>query len=146
MAKILGIATFCRKEISSVHARNEKKTISRAFFRSAKRGLPVHSSSRGCVLQGVHDGLLGVFIRCSCRVLCPNSMFAFALASCFTFGAKFEDVEVMAVGAGVWKLTADDSYSGLTSVSHVKQTVTEESLLAGDKIRKFFAATLLISP
>ena len=73
-------------------------------------------------------------------------MFAFALASCFTFGAKFEDVEVMAVGAGVWKLTADDSYSGLTSVSHVKQTVTEESLLAGDKIRKFFAATLLISP
>ena len=81
MAKILGIATFCRKEISSVHARNEKKTISRAFFRSAKRGLPVHSwhsSSRGGVLQGVHDGLLGVFIRC-CRVLCPNSMFAFVL-------------------------------------------------------------------
>lgn len=61
-------------------------------------------------------------------------MFKLVLASSVA-NAKSADIEVIAVGAEVWKLTADDSYTGSTSmdfVLYVKQTVIDESLLVSD--------------
>ena len=61
-------------------------------------------------------------------------MFRLVLASCVP-SAKSANVQVIAVGAEVWKLTADDSYTGSTSmdfVLYVKQTAIDESLLVSD--------------
>ena len=64
--------------------------------------------------------------------MCPST---FALALACAYGANSADVEVVAVGAEVWKLAGDDAYTGSTFMDFVlyqKQTVIEESLIVGD--------------